>query len=189
MSDCEISHINDTANGYAYRYDALNGDVAAWKAFLDANQVYVVGILATPIETPLSEDEIAQYNALKMNYPNTTIMNNEDAYMAVEYVADTKRYIDIASGSSSYISSVSLPASEWQGGDGLYHQVVDIAGVTENSRVDLNPSVEQLAIFHNKDIAFVTENEDGVVTVYCIGQKPVADYTMQVTITEVISNG
>ena len=55
------------------------------------------------------------------------------------------------------------------------------------SKVDLLPSVEQLAIFHNKDVAFVTENEDGVVTVYAIGDKPTSDYTMQVSITEVVA--
>ena len=71
----------------------------------------------------------------------------------------------------------------------MYSQVVSISGVTENSKIDINPSVEQLAIFHKKDIAFVTENEDGVVTVYCIGQKPVNDYSMQITITEVVTNG
>lgn len=90
---------------------------------------------------------------------------------------------------TSYIAHVDLPAANWQGEDNLYSQVVAIAGVTENSKVDLNPSVEQLSVFHKKDIAFVTENDDGVVTVYCIGQKPMDDYTMQVTITEVIANG
>ena len=51
--------------------------------------------------------------------------------------------------------------------------------------MDLTPSVEQLAVFYDKDLTFVTENEDGVVTVYAIGQKPTNDYTIQVTITEV----
>jgi hypothetical protein len=51
--------------------------------------------------------------------------------------------------------------------------------------VDLTPSVEQLTIFHDKDLAFVTENEDGTVTVYAIGQKPENDYTIQATIKEV----
>ena len=60
-----------------------------------------------------------------------------------------------------------------------------ISGVTENSQVDLTPSVEQLVVFYEKDLTFVTENEDGVVTVYAIGQKPTNDYTVQVTITEV----
>lgn len=91
--------------------------------------------------------------------------------------------------SASFISHIDLLSAKWQGEDNLYSQVVDIEGVTEFSKVDINPSVEQLAVFYQKDIAFVTENEDGVVTVYCIGQKPLDDYTMQVTITEVIANG
>lgn len=83
------------------------------------------------------------------------------------------------------IGNVTLPASKWKGEASLYSQVVSIAGVTANSQVDLTPSVEQLAIFHNKDLAFVTENEGGIVTVYAIGEKPENDYTIQVTITEV----
>lgn len=92
-------------------------------------------------------------------------------------------------GSTAYITHVDLPSANWQGEDNIYSQVVNIDGVTEYSKVDINPSVEQLAVFYQKDIAFVTENEDGVVTVYCIGQKPLDNYTMQVTITEVNGNG
>lgn len=80
---------------------------------------------------------------------------------------------------------INLPASAWVGENNLYSQVVDIEGITEHSQVDLTPNVQQLAIFYNKDISFVTENNDGVVTVYVIGQKPTIDYTIQVTITEV----
>ena len=83
------------------------------------------------------------------------------------------------------IASVTLLASAWTGADSLYSQVVAVDGITENSQVDLTPSVEQLAIFYNKDVTFVTENEGGVLTAYAIGQKPENDYTVQVTITEV----
>lgn len=83
------------------------------------------------------------------------------------------------------IGEVTLLASNWQGTESPYAQVVTVAGATANSQVDITPSVEQLAIFHEKDIAFVTENDDGVVTVYAVGQKPTNDYTIQVTITEV----
>ena len=92
-------------------------------------------------------------------------------------------------GAVAFIASVTLLRDKWNGDDSLYSQVVSIDGVTEYSKVDLNPTVEQLAIFRKKDIAFVTENEDGVVTVYCIGQKPTSDYTMQATITEVNTIG
>ena len=88
-------------------------------------------------------------------------------------------------GSSARIGNVTLLASKWVGTSTPYSQVVTIDGVTENSQVDLTPSVQQLSIFYEKDLAFVTENYNGVVTVYAIGQKPQNDYTIQVTITEV----
>ncbi len=89
------------------------------------------------------------------------------------------------SGIAARIGEVTILANKWIGEASPYSQVVKIGGVTENSQVDLTPSVEQLSVFYNKDLAFVTENEGGVVTVYAIGDKPTNDYTIQVTITEV----
>ena len=89
------------------------------------------------------------------------------------------------SRSSARIAYIDLLAANWIGDSSPYSQVVEIDGVTENSQVDLTPSIEQLVVFYEKDLGFVTENEDGVVTVYAIGQKPENDYTIQVTITEV----
>lgn len=83
------------------------------------------------------------------------------------------------------ISEITLLASGWVGDVSPYSQVIEIEGITEYSQVDLKPSMEQLDIFHDKDIALVTENEDGIVTVYLIGKKPENDYTIQVSITEV----
>ena len=93
---------------------------------------------------------------------------------------------NVVIGSIARIGTVELLAHAWKGANNLYSQIVTIEGVTENSQVDLTPSVEQLAIFYEKDLGFVTENEDGVVTVYAIGQKPQNDYIIQVTLTEVI---
>jgi hypothetical protein len=86
---------------------------------------------------------------------------------------------------STRVTEITLLASAWEGEDSLYSQVVTIDRVTPYSKVDLQPSVEQLAIFHDKDLAFVTENENGVITVFAIGDKPTNDYTMQATIAEV----
>ena len=63
----------------------------AWFAGHNANLMYQ---LATPIETPLSDAEITAFRALHSNKPNTTILNDAGAHMAVSYVADTKTYID-----------------------------------------------------------------------------------------------
>ena len=82
--------------------------------------------------------------------------------------------------------SISLPSADWiKEYDSLYYQTVEIEGVTEHSKIDLQPTLDQLTIFYEKDITFVTENEGGVVTIYCIGQKPANDYNVQATITEV----
>lgn len=69
-----------------------------------------------------------------------------------------------------------------------YHQVVTFTNgtITSHSKIDLQPSPEQLHTFHEKDITFTTVNEDGVVTVYVVGEKPQDDYTIQATIMEVI---
>lgn len=91
----------------------------------------------------------------------------------------------LAYATPARIGEVVLLGSGWVGEESPYAQVVTLAGVTARSQVDLTPSVEQLAIFHEKDLAFVAENDGGVVTVYAVGQKPQNDYTIQVTITEV----
>lgn len=89
------------------------------------------------------------------------------------------------SGTAIRLVEVTLFASAWVGEESPYSQVVVIEGTTEYSLVDLQPSVEQLEIFHEKDLAFTTENEDGIVTVYAIGDKPTMDYIVQATVTEV----
>lgn len=116
----------------------------------------------------------------KVNYVDTeTVITAEnmnaiqDAIIALEETAIPK------------VGNVTLKAAKWVGSKSPYSQVVAIDGVTAKSQVDLNPSVEQLAIFHEKDLAFVTENDGGTVTVYAIGDKPTNDYTMQVSIMEV----
>ena len=177
-------------HGIGFR-DKRFSSVAEFTAFLSNNPVTVFYILEDPIETPLTSEEKTAFAQLQTYKPNTTIYNDVGACMAAEYVADTKTYVDRnggsggSGGSSVTLGTVTLLANKWQGTTDPYSQVVSIAGVTANSQVDLKPSVEQLAIFHDKDLAFVTENDGGIVTVYAIGDKPVNDYTIQVSITEV----
>ena len=85
-----------TATEYGTTYATYREAVNAWlaKTFSDDNPLIVKYQLATPIETPLTEEEIASYKALHTNYPNTTIYNDDGAYTEVKYVADTKNYVD-----------------------------------------------------------------------------------------------
>lgn len=163
--------------------------VAEWKAFLANRPIDVLYVLDIPVETPLTAESLAEYAALHTYRENTTVSNSGHAYMDLEYTMDAKKYVEklaLSTGSvAAAISEVTLRASAWTGSESLYSQVVTIAGITPYSKVDLLPSVEQLATFHNKDVAFVTENEDGIVTVYAIGEKPTNDYIIQVSVTEV----
>lgn len=54
----------------------------------------ILYILPKPVETALTDEEIEAFKALHSNFPNTTIMNDAGAHMAVKYGIDTKTYID-----------------------------------------------------------------------------------------------
>ena len=61
--------------------------------------------------------------------------------------------------------------------------------ITVNSKVNLQPSAKQLVTFKEQGWVFVAENEDGIITVFCVGPKPTIDITMQATVKEVVCNG
>ena len=65
---------------------------------------------------------------------------------------------------------------------------VDNAVITPNSKVDLQPTPEDLVIFHEKDLAFTAVNAGGNVRVCVIGQQPMNQYTFRATVTEVVDN-
>ena len=118
----------------------------------------------------------------------TLLTDTEGVTLDVEYNRDSNAVIAELLEKmfpAARITSVPLPASKWVGSGNLYSQVVSIKGVTENSQVNLTPSVEQLSIFYEKDLTFITENDGGVVTVYVIGQKPQNDYIIQADVVEV----
>ena len=69
-------------------------DSAGRIKFFTEHPAKIYAVRKEPIETDLTEEEIAQYKALMTNYPNTTIINDANAYTEVGYVADTKCYID-----------------------------------------------------------------------------------------------
>lgn len=70
----------------------LTSDLQQWKTWLQSNPLEVVYKLETPTRKKLGK--IEDFGELKTYYPITHITNNEDAEMVVEYVADTKNYVD-----------------------------------------------------------------------------------------------
>ena len=147
--------------------------------------VSVINPGAYPGVTPGLPSPAPVWQKLANNIEELASLQNttkEELLADIQALAD--QLLALAAKQAS-VASVNLQASKWVGSDNLYSQAVSIPGVTSRSQVDLTPNVDQLSVFYEKDLAFVTENEGGVVTVYCIGQKPENDYTIQVTITEV----
>ena len=49
---------------------------------------------AAPIETPLTDEQKAEYSALMSYFPTTTATNDKGAGLKLSYIADTKTYVD-----------------------------------------------------------------------------------------------
>ena len=90
---------------YVISSEWYNKGLTAWKEHLNTNPLHIIYRLVTPIETPLSEEELAAYASLHTYRGNTTVSNDAGAYMELEYVMDAKKYID------SKIASAILPAT------------------------------------------------------------------------------
>ena len=88
-----VASVGPTTDITIYRPSYIYPEVTsadAWKtklAELAANGTPMVYqyALATPTETPLSAEELAQYAALHSNKPNTTVFNDSDAEMEIRY--------------------------------------------------------------------------------------------------------
>jgi hypothetical protein len=108
----------------------------------------------------------------------------DDGSFHIDYV-DTDNNLQRKQITVDKIATISLPASAWIEATNVYSQVVTVAGATINSKVDIYPTPEQLTELQTSGIALVAINEDGVVTVYALNNKPTSDYIMQVMVTEV----
>lgn len=73
--------------GFAYAEKGTT-TVDDFKAFLDANEVYIYVPLATPVETALSAAEISAYKALTTYAPTTSISVSNGAGATVTYQRD-----------------------------------------------------------------------------------------------------
>lgn len=59
--------------------------VKSWVEYLEANTVFIIYALATPIETPLTPAEIAAFNVFTTYYPVTIVENNYSTWMKATY--------------------------------------------------------------------------------------------------------
>ena len=88
--------------------DALRGatNINEVNAILAENPIEIVYKLETPIETPLTEEELAAFAALRTYRNSTTVSNDASAHMEIEYVMDAKKYIDSLMSTAFYEATV-----------------------------------------------------------------------------------
>lgn len=89
-------------------------------------------------------------------------------------------------GTSIRLCQLELPLADWKGAASPFSQEVALEGISVRSKVDLLPSPEQLEAFRAQELALTTENRDGVLTVFAIGDRPRSDLSLQAAVSEVI---
>ena len=119
------------------------------------------------------------------NQTEITADNLNDIQDAIIELEKKISEIPTVTGANGIIKEVAVFADKWVGETSPYRQVVTIPGVTNYTQVDVTPTAAQFELMRGKELAFLAENVDGVVTMKAIGQKPTNDYVLQVTLHEV----
>lgn len=113
-------------------------------------------------------------------YEVTTILNSSE----VE-IPTSQAVMDAINNLMPRLTTITLLADSWTGDSLLYYQTTSVSGVNVNSKLDLQPTPEQILEFNDAEISLMATNTNGVVTVYSFNGKPVDDIEMQVLITDV----
>ena len=89
---------------------------------------------------------------------------------------------------SLLVTELYIPTNGWNvviGEEEKYIQKLDIKHATTTSRIDLQPSAEQIFSLDDKNIRLqIGNDEEGTFLAYATGGKPEIDYTMQATIED-----
>ncbi len=163
--------------GISLRYDEATGNL-----YYNTDGVMVSGdTVNTGDFAPRSI--IGSIDILKTTNKSNLVAAINELY---DLLMPTRAFVNILGGADNWVAEEVTDNSGNVIGS-RYGQVVNVnnAVITPNSKVDLQITSEQMVIFHEKDLAFVAENEDGVITIYCVGEIPEYNYRLQATVTEV----
>lgn len=86
---------------------------AEFKSFLAEHPVTVMYPMAEPVDTALGAELLAEFSTLHSYYPNTTVSNDAGAEMTLEYVADTKTYVDNHGGNGGNVDLAGYATEQW----------------------------------------------------------------------------
>ncbi len=186
----ELHQINDRVAGAQNNIDALEKLVGVLPDGVEASTI--VDYINKKTDGIASDESIRSLNDritdveesidTKIAEAVAKIMDNPD-----EVPNSINELVDWVKNNSakSKTATVTLSANSWVGDASPFTQVVTVNGVTENSKIDLQPTALQFVSLQDAEIALTAENNAGIVTVWAIGDKPAEDMEIQAEITEV----
>lgn len=89
--------------------------------------------------------------------------------------------------SKSKIYSITIPYASWSG-SGPYTQILTVLNATANSKIDMQADATTIDTIIKGGYCIAIKNDNGVITAYAVGQRPVTNLTLQLIITEVIKS-
>lgn len=203
MSECNVCQIHylniGTKNGEVtnglyevsdLQVDSDNGDIVTLSWLISNNVTKYVGGLNFVIRFACVNDNggiryvwnTAVYKGIKVS---TSICNSEE--IVTEYADILEEWRQKLFSTYESIVDVHLKANEWTESKDMTHYTQDVVilNATEKTKVDLQPSPEQLVSMINSGIIMFVANDNGNIKVYSVGEKPDTDIVIQATIKEV----
>lgn len=114
---------------------------------------------------------------------------NNGPYIVEEYADVLEEWRKKLFSTYETIIDINLPVNSWveHSGDMTYYtQDISLEAVTEHTKIDLQPTSEQLISLIFSGISMFIANENGTVKVYSVSEKPTTDMIIQASRKEVI---
>lgn len=156
---------------------------------ISGNATKLVGNLNFVIRFICSKDNEIEYiwNTAVHNgiTVSTSIYNSQE--IVTEYADILEEWRQKLFSTYETIVDISLRAASWIESQDMsyFTQDVVIPNVTAKTKIDLQPSPEQLISMINNGIVMFVANNDGNIKVYAVGEKPIEDFIIQASIKEV----
>ena len=170
---------------------AFDGTGSTTASYIEERLICAVAVGNATVTAVLSSEQYAFYDDLQdhiadANNPHK-VTKAQVGLGSVDDTSDMNKPVSTAQQTAINAckvkrDSVTLPTASWSN----LSQTVTISGITVNSKVDIQMDATSLGVLIDSGTSAIwMENSNGTITAKCIGDKPNADMTVQVTITEV----
>lgn len=170
---------------------AFDGTGSTTASYIEERLICAVAVGNATVTAVLSSEQYAFYDDLQdhiadANNPHK-VTKAQVGLGSVDDTSDIDKPVSTAQQTAINAckvkrDSVTLPTASWSN----LSQTVTISGITVNSKVDIQMDATSLGVLIDSGTSAIwMENNNGTITAKCIGDKPNADMTVQVTITEV----